>query len=228
MDTKDEAKTNTKPATVAISGKTRQAAEQAAARWRVATVIRKTAETNIEVTLNLDEESGVAVATGIGFFDHMLNLFAKHGRFGLTVKADGDTYIDAHHTVEDVALALGQALTKALGDKKQIERYGDAWVPMDEALTQVVIDLSGRPYLVFKAELSTPLLGTFETELVEDFFQAIAMNGLMNLHVRNEYGRNTHHIIESMFKALGRALRRAVTVNEAIVGVNSTKGSLTV
>lgn len=170
MDTKDEAKTNTKPATVAISGKTRQAAEQAAATWRVATVIRKTAETNIEVTLNLDEESGVAVATGIGFFDHMLNLFAKHGRFGLTVKADGDTYIDAHHTVEDVALALGQALTKALGDKKQIERYGDAWVPMDEALTQVVIDLSGRPYLVFKAELSTPLLGTFETELVEDFF----------------------------------------------------------
>lgn len=228
MDTKDEAKTNTKLATVAISGKTRQAAEQAAATWRVATVIRKTAETNIEVTLNLDEESGVAVATGIGFFDHMLNLFAKHGRFGLTVKADGDTYIDAHHTVEDVALALGQALTKALGDKKQIERYGDAWVPMDEALTQVVIDLSGRPYLVFKAELSTPLLGTFETELVEDFFQAIAMNGLMNLHVRNEYGRNTHHIIESMFKALGRALRRAVTVNEAIVGVNSTKGSLTV
>ena len=136
---------------------------------RTVTRTRTTKETDITVTLNLDGTGKTEIDTGIGFFDHMLNLFAKHGRFGLTVKADGDTYIDAHHTVEDVALALGQALTKALGDKKQIERYGDAWVPMDEALTQVVIDLSGRPYLVFKAELSTPLLGTFETELVEDF-----------------------------------------------------------
>lgn len=202
--------------------------DKASASPRKATVTRVTAETNIAVALNLDEQTGIDVSTGIGFFDHMLTLFAKHGRFGLTVKAHGDTYIDAHHTVEDVALALGQALTQALGDKRQIERYGDAWVPMDEALTQVVIDLSGRPYLVFKADLQTPLLGSFETELVEDFFQALAMNGLMNLHVRNEYGRNTHHIIESMFKALGRALRKSVTVNEAIKGINSTKRSLTV
>lgn len=218
--------TNYKPDNVASAGEV--AGDKALTSPRQAVVTRVTAETNIAVTLNLDEQTGIEVSTGIGFFDHMLTLFAKHGRFGLTVKAQGDTYIDAHHTVEDVALALGQALTRALGDKRQIERYGDAWVPMDEALTQVVIDLSGRPYLVFKAELGTPLLGNFETELVEDFFQALAMNGLMNLHVRNEYGRNTHHIIESMFKALGRALRRSVTVNPAIDGINSTKGSLTV
>ena len=157
----------------------------------------------------------------------MLHLLAKHGRFGLAVKAVGDTYVDAHHTVEDIALTLGQALTQALGDKAGIERYGDAWVPMDEALTQVVIDLSGRPYLVFNGEFTTPVLGgNFETELVEDFFQALAVSGAMNLHVRNEYGRNTHHIIESMFKATGRALRKAVTINPEIHGVNSTKGMI--
>ena len=157
----------------------------------------------------------------------MLHLLAKHGRFGLAVKAVGDTYVDAHHTVEDIALTLGQALTQALGDKAGIERYGDAWVPMDEALTQVVIDLSGRPYLVFNGEFTTPVLGgNFETELVEDFFQALAVSSAMNLHVRNEYGRNTHHIIESMFKATGRALRKAVTINPDIQGVNSTKGMI--
>lgn len=206
------------------------AADMASQRaGRCGVVKRVTAETNILVSLNLDEQTGVDIATGIGFLDHMLTLLAKHGRFGLTVSANGDTYIDAHHTVEDVALALGQALTQALGAKEQIERYGNAWVPMDEALTQVVIDLSGRPYLVYRAALSTPVLGgNFETELVEDFFQALAMNGLMNLHVRNEYGRNTHHIIESMFKATGRALRQAVTINADIVGINSTKGSLTI
>ena len=154
----------------------------------------------------------------------MLHLFAKHGRFGLTVKAKGDTYIDAHHTVEDIGIALGEALVKALGDKAGIERYGDTWVPMDEALTQVVIDLSGRPFLVFKGEFQIQLLGNFETELVEDFFQALAFTAKMNLHIRNEYGRNTHHIIESMFKATGRALRKAVTINPEIEGVNSTKG----
>ncbi|SUP44034.1 Imidazoleglycerol-phosphate dehydratase [Veillonella criceti] len=199
------------------------------AKGRCGKVTRVTGETNITVSLSLDAQTGVMVDTGIGFLDHMLSLLAKHGRFGLTVDAKGDTYIDAHHTVEDVALALGQALTQALGAKEQIERYGQAWAPMDEALTQVVIDLSGRPYLVYKAELTTPVLGgNFETELVEDFFQALAMNGLMNLHVRNEYGRNTHHIIESMFKATGRALRQAVTINTEIEGINSTKGSLTV
>ena len=155
----------------------------------------------------------------------MLTLLAKHGRFGLVVEAKGDTYVDAHHTVEDVGLALGQALVKALGDKAGIERYGDAWISMDEALTQVVIDLSGRPYLIFQGEWSTPVLGgNFETELVEDFFQALAMSAAMNLHVRNLYGRNTHHIIESMFKATGRALRKAVIINPDIQGVNSTKG----
>ena len=194
---------------------------------RSATVTRKTGETDITITLTLDGNQEIHVDTGIGFLDHMLHLLAKHGRFGLAVKAVGDTYVDAHHTVEDIALTLGQALTQALGDKAGIERYGDAWVPMDEALTQVVIDLSGRPYLVFNGEFTTPVLGgNFETELVEDFFQALAVRGAMNLHVRNEYGRNTHHIIESMFKATGRALRKAVTINPDIQGVNSTKGMI--
>lgn len=192
---------------------------------RTGTVQRRTAETDIIVELTLDGNQASSISTGIGFFDHMLTLFAKHGRFGLVVKANGDTYVDAHHTVEDVGLALGQALVKAVGDKVGIERYGDAWVPMDEALTQVVVDLSGRPYLVFQGEWNTPVLGgNFETELVEDFFQALAMSGAMNLHVRNLYGRNTHHIIESMFKATGRALCKAITINPDIVGVNSTKG----
>lgn len=194
---------------------------------RTGTVQRRTAETDIIVELTLDGNQASSISTGIGFFDHMLTLFAKHGRFGLVVKANGDTYVDAHHTVEDAGLALGQALVKAVGDKVGIERYGDAWVPMDEALTQVVVDLSGRPYLVFQGEWNTPVLGgNFETELVEDFFQALAMSGAMNLHVRNLYGRNTHHIIESMFKATGRALRKAVTINPDIVGVNSTKGTI--
>ncbi len=194
---------------------------------RTGTVQRRTAETDIIVELTLDGNQASSISTGIGFFDHMLTLFAKHGRFGLVVKANGDTYVDAHHTVEDVGLALGQALVKAVGDKVGIERYGDAWVPMDEALTQVVVDLSSRPYLVFQGEWNTPVLGgNFETELVEDFFQALAMSGAMNLHVCNLYGRNTHHIIESMFKATGRALRKAVTINPDIVGVNSTKGTI--
>ena len=156
---------------------------------RSATVTRKTGETDITITLTLDRNQDIHVDTGIGFLAHMLHLLAKHGRFGLAVKAVGDTYVDAHHTVEDIALTLGQALTQALGDKAGIERYGDAWVPMDEALTQVVIDLSGRPYLVFNGEFTAPVLGgNFETELVEDFFQALAVSGAMNLHVRNEYG----------------------------------------
>ena len=192
---------------------------------RTGMVQRTTQETDITVELTLDGAQTSSISTGIGFFDHMLTLLAKHGRFGLVVEAKGDTYVDAHHTVEDIGLALGQALVKALGDKSGIERYGDAWVPMDEALTQVVIDLSGRPYLVFQGEWSTPVLGgNFETELVEDFFQALAMSSAMNLHVRNLYGRNTHHIIESMFKATGRALRKAVAINIDIQGVNSTKG----
>ncbi|WP_251423378.1 imidazoleglycerol-phosphate dehydratase HisB [Veillonella agrestimuris] len=192
---------------------------------RVATATRETSETNITVTLSLDGNQDIHINTGIGFLDHMLHLLAKHGRFGLCVHAVGDTHIDAHHTVEDIGLTLGEALKQALGNKAGIERYGDAWVPMDEALTQVVIDLSGRPYLVFDGAFTTPVLGgNFETELVEDFFQALSVSGAMNLHVRNIYGRNTHHIIESMFKATGRALRKAVTIHAEIIGVNSTKG----
>ena len=168
---------------------------------RTGTVQRTTQETDITIEITLDGAQTSSISTGIGFFDHMLTLLAKHGRFGLVVEAKGDTYVDAHHTVEDVGLALGQALVKALGDK------------------------AGRPYLVFQGEWSTPVLGgNFETELVEDFFQALAMSAAMNLHVLNLYGRNTHHIIESMFKATGRALRKAVTINPDIQGVNSTKG----
>lgn len=152
---------------------------------RTATVTRTTGETDITITLTLEGSQDIQIDTGIGFLDHMLHLLAKHGRFGLIVKAVGDTYVDAHHTVEDIAITLGQALTKALGDKAGIERYGDAWVPMDEALTQVVVDLSGRPYIVFKGEFTTPVLGgNFETELVEDFFQALSVSGAMNLGYR--------------------------------------------
>lgn len=186
---------------------------------RTTTIKRQTKETQIEVSLNLDQQSGIQIDTGVGYFDHMLNLLAKHGRFGLVVKATGDLEVDAHHTVEDTGIVLGEALKEALGNKVQIERYGDAMVPMDETLAQVVVDLSGRSYLVFDAEL-----GSFETEVTEDFFQALAFAAEMNLHARVLYGRNTHHKIEALFKATGRALRQAVTINPAIEGVNSTKG----
>lgn len=191
---------------------------------RSATVTRETMETQITVSLNLDQQTDSEIDTGIGFLNHMLTLFAKHGRFGLTVKAHGDLDVDPHHTTEDIGIALGECLKQALGDKAGIERYGSALVPMDETLGQVVIDLSGRSYLVFSAELTNPRLGTFETETVEDFFQGFAFNAEMNLHAQIFYGRNTHHKIESLFKALGRALRQAVTINPAIHGVNSTKG----
>lgn len=181
---------------------------------RTATIKRQTKETQIEVSLNLDQQSGIQIDTGVGYFDHMLNLLAKHGRFGLVVKATGDLEVDAHHTVEDTGIVLGEALKEALGDKVQIERYGDAMVPMDETLAQVVFD----------AELTNPRLGSFETEVTEDFFQALAFAAEMNLHARVLYGRNTHHKIEALFKATGRALRQAVTINPAIEGVNSTKG----
>lgn len=191
---------------------------------RTATLTRQTAETKITVSLNLDQESGIDIQTGVGFFDHMLTLLAKHGRFGLKVMAEGDLEVDAHHTVEDTGIVLGECLKQALGQKEQIERYGQATIPMDEVLAQVVIDLSGRSYLVFDADLTNPKLGNFETEITEDFFQALAFSAKMNLHARIIYGRNTHHKIEGLFKATGRALRQAVTINPAIKGVNSTKG----
>jgi len=191
---------------------------------RQATIKRNTKETQIEISLNLDVQSGIEIDTGIGFLNHMLTLFAKHGRFGLVVKAHGDLDVDPHHTTEDTGIVLGECFKKALGDKVGIERYGTEFVPMDETLGQVSVDLSGRSYLVFDAELTNPRLGGLDTETVEDFFQAVAFAAEMNLHARILYGRNTHHKVESLFKAFGRAMRAAVTVNPDIIGVNSTKG----
>lgn len=191
---------------------------------RQATIERKTQETQIKISLNLDEQSGIKIDTGIGFLNHMLNLFAKHGRFGLVVEAHGDLDVDPHHTTEDTGIVLGECFKKALGDKAGIERYGTEFVPMDETLGQVSVDLSGRSYLVFDADLLNPRLGGLDTETVEDFFQAVAFAAEMNLHARILYGRNTHHKVESLFKAFGRAMRDAVTINPDIIGVNSTKG----
>lgn len=191
---------------------------------RSAKITRETKETQISIKLDIDQQSGISIETGIGFLDHMLTLFAKHGRFGLVVKANGDLEVDSHHTVEDTGIVLGECFKQALGNKEQIERYGTAMVPMDETLGRVCVDLSGRSYLVFQADLENQRLGSFETETVEDFFQALAFSNQMNLHATILYGRNTHHKIESLFKALGRAMRQAVTINPAIKGVNSTKG----
>lgn len=191
---------------------------------RSATIKRDTLETKINLTLNLDEQTTSEIDTGIGYLDHMLTLFAKHGRFGLQVNVKGDLNVDSHHTTEDIGIALGDAFTQALGDKFSIERYGAQFVPMDETLTRAVVDLSGRAYLVFIAELSAPTLGTFETEVVEDFWQGFSDQAKANVHIEVLYGRNTHHKIESMFKAMGRAMRQAVTLNPDIHGVNSTKG----
>ncbi|WP_155287502.1 imidazoleglycerol-phosphate dehydratase HisB [Lacticaseibacillus zhaodongensis] len=191
---------------------------------RQATITRDTAETKITVSLNLDDYSTIDIDTGIGFFDHMLNAFAKHGRFGLVVKADGDLQVDPHHTTEDVGIVLGQCFKQALGDKAGIERFGTAFVPLDETLSRVVIDLSGRSYLVFDAEFDNPKLGGYDTEVTEDFFQAFAFNAELNCHAAVLYGRNTHHKIETLFKALGRAMRAAVTLNPEIKGIPSTKG----
>jgi imidazoleglycerol-phosphate dehydratase len=193
---------------------------------RYSEITRKTSETDICVRLDLDTQDPIDINTGVGFFDHMLTLFAKHGRFGLSVKADGDLHIDGHHTVEDIGICLGLALKEALGDKAGINRYGTSFVPMDESLGMVSLDLSGRSFLVFDADFDNPKLGAFDTELAQEFFQALAFNAQMNLHLKVLYGKNTHHKIEALFKACGRALREAVTTNSAIQGVNSTKGLL--
>ncbi|QDP40313.1 imidazoleglycerol-phosphate dehydratase HisB [Radiobacillus deserti] len=191
---------------------------------RTASKERKTNETFIEVSVDLDQSKEVTIHTGVGFFDHMLELFARHGRIGLSVKAEGDLHIDSHHTVEDVGIVLGQVIREALGDKKQINRYGDAYVPMDESLGFVALDISGRPFLVFDAQFSTQTLGNFDTELVREFLQAFAFQAGITLHAKVLYGENTHHKIESIFKALGRALAKAISINPEIEGVNSTKG----
>ena len=193
---------------------------------RQAEITRNTAETQITLAVNLDAQTPVDIQTGVGFFDHMLTLFASHGRMRLVVKANGDFHVDSHHTVEDVGIALGTALREALGDKAGINRYGTSFVPMDETLGMASLDLSGRSYLVFDAEFTNPTLGNFDTELVEEFFQALAFNVQMNLHLKILHGKNNHHKSESLFKATGRALREAVTLNPEIHGVNSTKGVL--
>lgn len=193
---------------------------------RQATIERNTFETKIKLSLNLDMQEPVNIQTGVGFFDHMLTLFARHSRMSLEVLVDGDLDVDSHHTVEDVGIALGQAIKTAIGDKVGINRYGTSFVPMDETLGMASLDLSGRSFLVFDAAFDNPKLGLFDTELTEEFFQALAFNLQMNLHLKILHGKNTHHKIESLFKATGRALREAITINPEIKGVNSTKGVL--
>jgi imidazoleglycerol-phosphate dehydratase len=194
---------------------------------RKATVKRKTKETDVEVEIDLDGNGRSSIATGIGFLDHMLDLLARHSRIDITIKAKGDLHIDGHHTAEDTGIALGQAVKQALGDMKGITRYADVTVPMDEALTRVAIDISGRPFLVFKAEFVRDKVGSFDTELVQEWFQAFAMNAGITLHAETLYGTNDHHIAESCFKGLARALRAAVAIDpRAKDEVPSTKGSL--
>ena len=194
---------------------------------RKATVKRTTKETDVAVTVDLDGRGEATIATGIGFLDHMLDLLARHSRIDLAVKAKGDLHIDHHHTTEDVGIALGGAVKQALGDMKGITRYADAHLPMDETLTRVAIDISGRPHLVFKGAFAHDKIGTFDTELVREWFQAFAMNAGITLHVETLYGSNDHHISESCFKGLARALRAAVAIDpRAKDEVPSTKGSL--
>ena len=193
---------------------------------RTASIRRTTAETAIELDLNLDGLGQVEVSTGVGFFDHMLTHLGKHGLFDLKVKAKGDLHIDAHHTVEDVGICFGKALVQALGDKAGIRRYGDATVPMDEVLATAAVDLSGRPFLVWNANVPNELLGTFASQLAEEFWRAVSSAGVMNLHVVVHHGRNTHHIVEGIFKACARALRHAVELDPRASGIPSTKGVL--
>jgi len=193
---------------------------------RQAIVERKTRETAIRATLDLDGKGVARVATGIAFFDHMLDAFARHGGFDLELVCTGDLEVDGHHTVEDCGLVLGEALREALGDKQGIARYGHAYVPFDETLVRAVVDLSGRPYLVMRGDPCPGLLGAYDVELTEDFFQALATAGLLNLHLEVLYGRNKHHMVEGLFKATTRALRMAVALDPRVSGVPSTKGSL--
>jgi imidazoleglycerol-phosphate dehydratase len=193
---------------------------------RVSSVRRQTNETNIELTFDIDGEGQSNLKTGVPFLNHMLDLFAKHGQFDLTVNASGDTDVDDHHTTEDIGICLGQVLREALGDKKGIKRYGNAFVPMDETLAQVVVDLSNRPHLEMRAHFPSQKVGTFDTELVHEFMWKLALEARMNLHIIVQYGQNTHHIIEAIFKALARALDEATTIDPRIKGVPSTKGML--
>jgi len=193
---------------------------------RTANLTRKTAETDITLSLNLDGTGASNIATGVGFFDHMLTLFAKHSLIDLNVAAKGDLHIDAHHTVEDVGICLGKALAQAVGDKAGITRYGSMTLPMEETLVTSALDLSGRVKFIYKVVIPTAKVGEFDTELVEEFWQAVAANVPMNLHLVLHHGTNSHHIAEGLFKATARALRQAVTVDPRQTGVPSSKGTL--
>jgi imidazoleglycerol-phosphate dehydratase len=193
---------------------------------RTATIARKTAETDIEVELNLDGVGKTDIQTGVGFFDHMLTLFGRHGAIDLVVRASGDLDVDQHHTVEDVGICIGRAIAQALGDKRSIRRYGHFTLPMEETLVTSAIDLGGRAFLVFGAAFPSPKIGEFDSELVEDFWQAVSANALCNLHIVLHHGRNGHHISEAIFKASARALRMAVETDPRQSGIPSTKGTL--
>lgn len=194
---------------------------------RRAEIVRETKETKVRLSVDLDGTGKVAVATGIGFLDHMLDLLGRHARFDLTIEAVGDLHIDFHHTTEDVGIVLGQAVRRALGEMRGVTRYADVHLPMDETLTRVALDISGRPFLVFRTSFPTHKIGEFDTELVREFFQAFASNAGITLHVETLYGENSHHIAESCFKGLARALRAAVAIDPAAAGeIPSTKGAL--
>ena len=194
---------------------------------RRAEIARKTAETDIKIRLDIDGKGEGVISTGVGFLDHMLTLFSRHGKFDLDVSCIGDTYVDDHHSTEDIGIVLGQAFRQALGDKKGIFRYGDIILPMDEALILVSVDVSGRGMLCYRANFKTEKIGTFDTELVEEFFIAFASNAGITLHIKQLDGRNSHHIAEGMFKAVARALRKAVDIDPRAQGeIPSTKGVL--
>ena len=193
---------------------------------RKAIVSRKTKETQIEASLNLDGSGRCDISTGIPFFDHMLTAFCVHGFFDLVITAKGDLDVDYHHTIEDVGLVLGQVLSKTLENKKQIVRFGDACVPMDEALSRVTIDLSNRPYLIYNFPDNLKVKGKFDTDLAKEFFQSICVQGAFNLHINAYYGTNEHHVLESIFKALGRSLHMSTRINDKISGALSSKGTL--
>jgi imidazoleglycerol-phosphate dehydratase len=181
---------------------------------RSSTIKRESKETKINMSLNLDGSGKTDISTGIGFLDHMLDLFAFHGQFDLTLKCDGDIQVDSHHSVEDIGIVLGDCIKEALGDKRGIQRYGSFKMPIDEALVETVLDISGRSYLVYNASLNTAILGNYETEMTEEFFRAVSSHANITLHINEIYGHNTHHVIEAMFKSFGRALKEAVTIDE--------------
>ena len=192
---------------------------------REANISRKTKETNIELKINLDKKEESIIETGIGFLNHMLELFAFHSGITLFIKCDGDLVVDGHHSVEDIGIVLGKAIKEALGDKKGIMRYGDTFLPMDETLAHCSLDISGRPFLVFNVDLPSQKVGDFETELTEEFFRAVAFNSGMTLHLNLEYGKNTHHIIEALFKSFGQSFKKAIEINKSSKDIiNSSKG----